>query len=242
MAKRKCVICGKEVGMLTAKTEIYDGVICAKCLRAEGMTELSNPRAYNTYSMRVLINKRAALVSRFRVTKTVGSLNIDENNKLFRVGGDLFEYDNLLSFELLENGETITKGGIGRAVAGGLLFGGVGATVGALTGPKRSRGVCTSMKMRLTLKNAHIDTVYIPFVTREVKTGSFVYKAAQKTAQQCISALQIILDVNQAANQASAASGAISAADEIVKFKQLMDAGVITAAEFEAKKKQLLGL
>ena len=33
-----------------------------------------------------------------------------------------------------------------------------------------------------------------------------------------------------------------STADEIMKFKQLLDAGVITQEEFDAKKKQLLGL
>lgn len=33
-----------------------------------------------------------------------------------------------------------------------------------------------------------------------------------------------------------------STADELAKFKNLMDAGVITKEEFEAKKKQLLGL
>ena len=35
---------------------------------------------------------------------------------------------------------------------------------------------------------------------------------------------------------------ALSSADEILKFKKLMEDGVITQAEFEAKKKQLLGL
>lgn len=45
--------------------------------------------------------------------------------------------------------------------------------------------------------------------------------------------------------QAAAAAAAPSAdrtADDILKFKGLLDAGVITQAEFEAKKKQLLGL
>jgi predicted Zn-dependent peptidase len=41
----------------------------------------------------------------------------------------------------------------------------------------------------------------------------------------------------QTVNQSSA-----SAADEIIKFKQLLDAGVITQDEFDAKKQQLLGL
>ena len=35
---------------------------------------------------------------------------------------------------------------------------------------------------------------------------------------------------------------AMSAADEILKFKQLLDMGVITQEEFDAKKKQILGL
>lgn len=33
-----------------------------------------------------------------------------------------------------------------------------------------------------------------------------------------------------------------SVADEIIKLKQLLDMGVITSGEFDAKKKQLLGL
>ena len=34
----------------------------------------------------------------------------------------------------------------------------------------------------------------------------------------------------------------VSAADELKKFKELLDSGVITQEEFDAKKKQLLGL
>lgn len=37
-------------------------------------------------------------------------------------------------------------------------------------------------------------------------------------------------------------TSSVSAADEIRKFKELMDAGIITEEEFELKKKQLLGL
>ena len=41
---------------------------------------------------------------------------------------------------------------------------------------------------------------------------------------------------------ASTSAPAISAADELKKFKELLDMGVITQEEFDAKKKQLLGL
>ena len=33
-----------------------------------------------------------------------------------------------------------------------------------------------------------------------------------------------------------------SGADEILKYKNLLDAGIITSEEFEAKKKQILNL
>ena len=45
----------------------------------------------------------------------------------------------------------------------------------------------------------------------------------------------------QAVNVVSSAP-AISPADELLKYKGLFDAGVLTQEEFEAKKKQLLGL
>lgn len=46
----------------------------------------------------------------------------------------------------------------------------------------------------------------------------------------------------QAKNTPQANTPAASPADELLKFKSLLDSGVITQEEFEAKKKQLLGL
>ena len=37
-------------------------------------------------------------------------------------------------------------------------------------------------------------------------------------------------------------TAAISSADELKKFKELLDCGIISQEEFDAKKKQLLGL
>lgn len=40
----------------------------------------------------------------------------------------------------------------------------------------------------------------------------------------------------------TAAQKPLSTASEIMEFKKLLDAGIITQEEFDAKKKQLLGL
>jgi len=47
---------------------------------------------------------------------------------------------------------------------------------------------------------------------------------------------------NYRATKNNNATLAVSAADELKKFKELLDMGVITQEEFDAKKKQLLGL
>ena len=46
----------------------------------------------------------------------------------------------------------------------------------------------------------------------------------------------------KSAPQATTVVQQASAADELKKFKELLDMGVITQEEFDAKKKQLLGL
>ena len=99
------------------------------------------------------------------------------------------------------------------------------------------------MRLKITLRDSYRSTVYIPFILTETKTRGFIYQAAQSSAQECLSALQIIADQCQSEKEmASDRQSNASAADEILKFKQLMDAGVITSEEFESKKKQLLGL
>ena len=49
-------------------------------------------------------------------------------------------------------------------------------------------------------------------------------------------------DIERSKNPQPAVVQQVSAADEIKKFKELLDLGVITQEEFDAKKKQLLGL
>lgn len=49
-------------------------------------------------------------------------------------------------------------------------------------------------------------------------------------------------EAKQKKNAPVVVTGAVSNADELKKFKELLDMGIITQEEFDAKKKQLLGL
>ena len=67
----------------------------------------------------------------------------------------------------------------------------------------------------------------------------------KKSAKNINNTIHVVLDKikkdNSQSEKASSASS-ISVADEILKFKNLFDMGAITQEEFEAKKKQILGL
>ncbi len=49
-------------------------------------------------------------------------------------------------------------------------------------------------------------------------------------------------EIRQANSNNGSNNSTVSSADELKKFKELLDAGIITQEEFDAKKKQILGL
>ena len=70
----------------------------------------------------------------------------------------------------------------------------------------------------------------------DIVLGNYDATTGQKLANE----IQVILD-NQRERVNTNQSG-ISSADELKKYKDLLDSGIITQEEFDAKKKQLLGL
>lgn len=158
----------------------------------------------------------------------------------------LFGYDEIIDYELTENGIQVASGGITSAIAGGAIAGSVGAIVGSNIGKKKSQSTVTSMKMRISLNNPYItqELINFVFVGEEFKVGSFSYNERKGRANNLISLLDSMCakaaaEKTLAAN--SAQPSALSSADEILKFKNLLDSGIISQEEFDAKKKQLLG-
>lgn len=214
MAKKLCAVCDKVMGALSMKTAIMDGVICFDCFTLASNTlkiKAGKYKEYDTASLKERIRQEAPFYlanieteAIFTPSKSIDNyLFIDENNKMFQTGkkGVICKFSDLVGYELVEDGETVTKGGIKGAVVGGLLAGGVGSVVGAIVGNKQ-KNVCNSMDIKLTVKNTFTDTLYIKFIggiiTGGIKTSDIIYKAAQDNARHCMSALQDIIDVNEA--------------------------------------------
>ena len=132
--------------------------------------------------------------------------------------------------------------GITRAVVGGAIAGGVGAIVGATTGGKQNDYI-DHLGLIITLKDgSNFEIVFIRKIEQE-KANSFTARDDIQRFNTLVSMIDaIIAKNNQTAKTTSTENTNPDPADEIRKFKKLADDGIITQDEFEAKKKQLLGL
>jgi len=138
----------------------------------------------------------------FKPTKKIFQvMEIDEQNHLVKFPSGIFggtrkstayRYSDILEYELLEDGFSVTKGGLGRALVFGAVTSGIGAIVGAVTAPKTTRSVCESLKIKVTVNDINNPAVFINFITSKTKTNSIEYKERYKTAQETLSLLNVI--------------------------------------------------
>lgn len=169
---------------------------------------------------------------------------IDTVHKRWQALGPVHSYSDLVSYEYQEDGGTIVSGGVGSAVVGGALFGSVGAIVGAAAGKKKQSDFVNSMKIRLTVNSMSNPTEYIDMnpIRIRMKRSSGQYRKNLEETQEILSCLELIIKENQITASAQDKAPSVDPADEILKYKKLVDAGAITQEEYEEKKKQLLNL
>jgi len=168
-----------------------------------------------------------------------------------RVNGKLIHrvlgYGDILSSELFEDGETITKtvrsSQVGGALVGGLLLGGVGAVIGGLSGKKVGKAKVKRIELRLVVNNSTNPTHAICFLANETKRDGFVYKTASDQARQWAARMDVL--IKRAEQETSACQigprTAISVSDELRKLAQLKSEGILSEEEFAAQKAKLLG-
>lgn len=250
-----CFDCVKKAGhnpmtwisIFTTKEKLQDeissnacSVPCAKKSDIDTMKETFDRRRSS-----LGLGAKARVSDTFRPDKSFYKrFYIDTVHKKWQAFGPVHNYSDLVSYEYQEDGGTVVSGGVGSAVVGGALFGSVGAVVGAATGKKKLADFVNSMKIRLTVKDMNNPTEYIDMnpVRIRMKRSSGQYRKNLEETQEILSCLELIIRENQKSLSASENSKPADAADEILKYKKLLDAGAITQEEYEAKKKQLLNL
>lgn len=128
--------------------------------------------------------------SKYKTTKQLGNLYIDERKKYWYVYGydRAYRYSDIVNFEIIQNGTKYkTKNGITRAVVGGLFFGTAGAVVGAGTAQKES--IVNNMSINIRVNDANSPLVSIILISEAVNTSSTTYSNTVRLAQQIIAQL-----------------------------------------------------
>lgn len=99
----------------------------------------------------------------------------------------VFLYEDLLTSEIHEDGNTITQSvrmsQAGSALVGGLLFGGVGAVVGGLSGKTQTSSKIKSIDLRITVADTKKPIYDINILNTEVSKEDIAYKSAMKNAR-----------------------------------------------------------
>lgn len=103
-----------------------------------------------------------------------------------------YRFDQLISFELLEDNESVTTGGIGQALVGAALFGGFGAVAGGVTAKRKTKKVVNTLTVKLTINDFQNPHIMIPLLAKPAKTNSKEYEIAYTMAQKLLSMLDVI--------------------------------------------------
>lgn len=130
------------------------------------------------------------------IDETHKKLLLVENMKKDTFLGNPIRFDELVECSILEDGATVQSGGIGRAVVGGVMAGGVGAIVGAAT--RGSKPITRELSVRIITSNTRKPLYVIPLITSETNRESSDYKRNSEFAQKIYATIVSIIHSNQA--------------------------------------------
>ena len=153
---------------------------------------------------------------------------------------DLVDYEIRVDNEIVITSKTKTKKGVGKAIAGGLLFGEAGAVAGAVAG--NSKSTTTQVQQEIH----HYSLV---LKVNDLEKPSFIVNIdSVQIAEDVVTILDIlvgntkkVLEDNQNVDSNALKNKDMDKFEELKKYKELLDAEIITQEEFNTKKKELLG-
>lgn len=177
----------------------------------------------------------------FKITSSVRNVLIDENTKRWAVykseQSPIYDFKDIIKVELDENGNKyVSQNGVLRAVVGSAVFGGVGAIVGATTATKSH--TINSLNVIVYTSRISDPVITIPLIISPVSDSSALYSRNKADAIKLMGMLNAIAVQNEPAKVENVS--AISNADELAKYKKLLDEGAISEEEYKEVKSKIL--
>jgi len=156
-----------------------------------------------------------------------------------------FSKDGTLEHVSVVSGGGASGGGanLGGAIAGGILFGGVGAIIGS---NMHTEIKIDPIKTEIIKKDSRKTYLLYKDENGDLVQQSFDYEYynffMKHFPHKEFSKVQGHVDASTPDVEEKKANPTSSNIEEIKKYKELLDMGIITQAEFDVKKKELLGL
>ncbi len=185
------------------------------------------------------------------------TVNFDEKAKKWQVkrvfskDSPVYNFSDIVKYEYQEQ---VQKKGGAISSFGNISFGqSIGGEAGKLAGalhsltPPKVEAMCVLITVK-TASGLQIEKAKLVSPTFSMEKGTAAYnKNFAEVSRLCTYLDELLAEKNRTASAVPVAPAAsvvpaFSAADELKKFKELLDMGVISQEDFDAKKKKLLGL
>lgn len=168
-------------------------------------------------------------------------------SKIF-TSNDVLGYEVRVDNDVVINSQTTSKTGMGKALVGGALFGGAGMVAGAIAGNTKSATSQTQTAIHHYTFILRVNDIMKPTIVVELPSLQIAEEIVTTFELICNSQKVVVenqpLTVkessqNQIANTNDAEKP--NKFEELKKFKELLDMGIITQEEFDNEKKKILG-
>lgn len=268
---KACPICGNGTPRLLA-TKIEGQPICSNCndkiLADNGMVDnwtLEDLKEHLAYRSE---NKK--LVESFTPTRTVTherDMVIDDAHQLFYFKNwtvdnpPVFKFSDITGFNIQLGYDTVETWYKGmertpyQPTSNGLLAGiSALASIAGVDKSDKDESVYDNLKVTLQIDTPYLHEYELCSISvsgqNQVAYMDDVARQMSKVNSLCNLLIALSKEADKGAGtspggagaQAGTASDTNQVVEDLKKFKELMEAGVISAEEFEAKKKQLLGI
>ncbi len=214
--------------------------------------DIPGPEQTKLKSRGFIISKVFACGSKYITTK----LYIDNTNKHFTIhtahsSGDqgfskIYNFSDIISYEVYENERKIVQGTTGEALLGGLFFGIQGAIIGSSV-QKDISDICTQLELLIRVNDFNTPQIKLTFIKNSTcEKNSAPYRAAKAKLQEICAQLEYITNnktlEQSATSQHESSTSKKSSKEQLQELKEMLDDGLITQEDYEQKKKQILGL
>jgi len=259
--KRPCPICGQGTPRLLATEIAGDVRLCSDCsvkisIGTSKVSDFSLEGLKEHLALREENESCIKNVFRPNNTYEIGwtHLNIDEANRLFTIPlnmcGDtknppVFKFDELMGYDLEEENcvvERFNRGDMAPQWTP-MLYAPVAQITYDSEGRPQQQNISRDFRLNLYFTNPCWNKVESSGGTASGSGNNFQREYSQHLGKLRIVTTALVTMIGVATNGGNAMqSSADSISDDLKKFKELLDGGIITQDEFDVKKKQILGI